>query len=366
MNLRTLWNESYLVVREEESLMRQHKVSLIRTDEEIRQILEASAYGAARTVIAPIEEALAHLKEEAVTRYLIPTLPHIIMSVRTMQTFFESLYEQLGKENFQKVINEIGENAGLAFGDNFIGFLRHENALPKDAEVLFKMWAHYDSSANWGIFSFEILEQQAIVTVEKSFLVKDRVKDPHRFCHFLQGYIFGFMWLTLKEQYRWFTEEFTRPAVLPLEPRKIVEKPDKRACRFMIKLAEEALAKAFDQYIEAKEAFRAKDYDKSAWKLRSALEVAFKTKIDLDVKSKISFYALVKAYKRANVTHLKINFREVEEIYHKTSAVVHASTRIKCRDLPSLLFTVGGILRVLELGEIGKRKKEATRKELAS
>lgn len=345
--------------------MRQRKVNLIRTDEEIRQVLEASAYGAARTVIEPIEQALVRLKEEAVTRYLIPTLPHIIMSTRTVQTFFESLYDQLGKEDSRKVTKQIGESAGLAFGDNFIGFLRHENALPKDMEILLKMWAHYDSSANWGNFSFEILEQQVMVTVQESFLVRDRVKDTHRFCHFLEGYIFGFMWLTLKEQYRWFTEEVTRPASPSLEPRKIVEKPDKQTCVFMIELAEEVLVKAFDQYIEAKEAFRSRDYDKSAWKLRNALEVAFKTKVDLDVKSRASFYALIKAYKRVNISHLKINFSEVEKIYHRTTGVVHASAQLKCRDLPSLLFTVGQILKTLELGEIGKQKQGTIQKEIA-
>ncbi len=76
----------------------------VDSEEDIAAILRMSEFAAAERVIGPIETALAILKREAVTRYLVPTVPHIFMSLGTVHAIFEGFFRTLGKEKVSQTL----------------------------------------------------------------------------------------------------------------------------------------------------------------------------------------------------------------------------------------------------------------------
>lgn len=334
---------------------------LVSSDEQIREILELSAMGDAQRVIYPIETALNVLKKEALTRYLIPTVPHIVTSLGTIHNLFEGLYESLGKEQFEKTIYEAGGRVGEAFGSELLRFLLERRRLPKDKNILLRIWTEFDTRAEWGQFIAETMESSTIVTITDSFLTRGREQDKHRYCDFMRGYIFGLLWFSFKEHYRWFSRAVTRPAEPPVEPVRITENRATDICRFTVALQEEELWEAFDLYSTARHEYHQQAYVQAATTLRSCLEYAFKSKVGIDASSRLSLQQLVERYKRANIPHLQIDFPAVIEMYQKTSTITHRTAAVAKSDIESLMFNVGRTLKQLELAVIGKERKETIR-----
>ena len=248
--------------------------------DEINQIITIGGENLRRRTLEPIERAINVLKTMPDLKLL--DVEHVIFRVATLQALLDSMRETLGEKVYKDVMRQAGENIGASFAKDLINFLITAGRFPQDEKTLIRLWNELDTTANWGKFSTKYEDGQIVVAIKENFLTRGKTQNQHQYCSFMEGYIQGFLWYALKDYYQWFKQNVTQPATRPLQPTKIIEKQADGVCTFIVELEEEKLPDAFDLFGDAKAAYSAGDFSKSANHLRSAIEIAFKLNQDVE------------------------------------------------------------------------------------
>ena len=332
--------------------------------EDVDEILETAEAIAVRKIIEPIEIALDNLKESVAEMKLLPGVDRIVLRVQTIQRLLDSVMEDVGRNRYRKLISEAGEDIGRSFAHDTIDFLMDINRLPADEKVLIEFWNKLDTYANWGYSKTEFEGTKIIVEIENNFVAKGLTEDKHRHCTFTEGYIKGFLWEALKEHYRWFSREITRPATSLWEPVAVSEKKGKDSCIFVVERKEEELSDAFNNFYDAKVAFRLGNYQQAVISIRRALESALKQKIGLGIYDKTASEPIMTAYSKSGILPSNLSFQKIKDIWGSTSAVVHKRKLPSKEKCEKMIKEESKILRIFELMEIDENSKTKVLNEL--
>lgn len=331
---------------------------------EVRAALKKSMVSELQGVVQPLEEALKWLRQQAPSRYLIPSVSSVVIGDRTIQALFKAL-SSTDPEHFPEVARRVGEAAGTSFADALWEWFDKIGLLPGTVEALINFWLEVDSSAGWGQFELGSRTKDGyLIRLKDNFLVRGQDQPDHKFCSFLVGYIDGFLWLALKEQSRALRPNGWAPNDTPEEPTRIKPSCSGINCSFVIELRNEELTEAFDRYIEARERLRRsdRDLDGPVISLRRSLDYGLIGKLGLRRDSPW----------RTNLRACKehIGFKEFAQLwkdadsaYEMLSGHVHdpENRALKMQEIKKLVSDVGAVLKGLELADIGKTRKEAAR-----
>jgi hypothetical protein len=331
-------------------------VSTDNTDE----IHELSKSIVLRNIVNPVRNALDMFEKNISRLIFLPDIPHVEFRLQTVQMIFDAMSEELKGGQYRQFLRRIGESVGKTLGESIMGFLVKNNKLPKTDDVLTKLWNEWDMVAGWGKISSVHKEDEIIITYEDGFLTRGRELDKHRHCPFLEGYIMGFLWVTIKERYRWFKRTITEPTHPPMEPVEVMEKPAGDKCHFIVRLREEELPLAFDALSEARRHFRLGDYDQCAHDLRISMELAFKEKIGIGKDDKTSVLRIMKSFRGKKVT---LKYKTLDRIYNSTSRVIHGSKKSGRADCEEIVNAWRLILEDLELMRLSDHEREELKKK---
>ena len=335
------------------------KVELIR-QADIRRVIELSRVRVAQQIIEPIEVGLNRLKQEAVTRILVPDLPHIVMSESTVRKLFDGFRGRLDEDKYRQIILDVGEEVGEAFGTLFLRFLKDNALLPQGREVLFNIWAEYDSGANWGTFKAHLSEDKITISVSDSFLTRGRERNRHANCNFMAGYLLGLSWRVLLEYDRWFNRVIARVREKHTQVVSVREHAE-QDCQYVINLREEELTDSFDLLFAAKEAQAEGNHADAAMRARTALETVYFEKLGLtDVHSALP--RVLRAYAQFdNSPEAARMNRRAQELWNRISQdVAHAKdVRLDATTASEVLDECEDILIFQERRAIGKPRRQS-------
>ncbi|HLC53948.1 MAG TPA: hypothetical protein VJK03_05385 [Candidatus Nanoarchaeia archaeon] len=320
--------------------------------DEINQIITIGGENLRRRTLEPIERAINVLKTMPDLKLL--DVEHVIFRVATLQALLDSMRETLGEKVYKDVMRQAGENIGASFAKDLINFLITAGRFPQDEKTLIRLWNELDTTANWGKFSTKYEDGQIVVAIKENFLTRGKTQNQHQYCSFMEGYIQGFLWYALKDYYQWFKQNVTQPATRPLQPTKIIEKQADGVCTFIVELEEEKLPDAFDLFGDAKAAYSAGDFSKSANHLRSAIEIAFKLKLGIEKENPTSIIKILKALKKNNV---QLDYNKIDDIYAKTSQAIHGIKKLAKDECTAMLEEADSLLKTLELMPLDDERK---------
>jgi hypothetical protein len=332
--------------------------------EEVSEALRESMVSQLQGVLQPLEKALNWLRQQAPARYLIPSVRHVVIGDKTIRALFKALLTA-DPEHFPETARKIGEAAGTSFADAVWEWFRKVGLVPGTLDALLDFWLRVDSSADWGVFEPASKTKDGyVIRLKDNFLTRGDESLNHGYCHFLAGYIDGFLWLGLKEYFRSLRPDSMASVGAPEEPAQVRPLCKGTTCTFMVDIRSEELTEAFDRYIEARERLRAnaKDIDGPVISLRRSLDYGLICKFGLRRDSPW----------RTNLRACKehIGFKEFAQLwkdadsaYEDLSGHVHdpENRALTLQEVKELAHHVGEILKQLELANIGKSRKEAVR-----
>ncbi len=332
-------------------------VSIDNTDE----IHELSKSIVLRNMVDPVRNALDMFERNISRLIFLPDIPHIEFRLQTVQMLFDAMGDELKGGHYREFLRNIGESIGKTLGDSIMGFLLKNNKLPKTDDVLTKLWNEWDMVAGWGKIKSVHKEREIIVTYDDGFLTRDREHEKHKHCPFLEGYIHGFLWVTMKERYRWFKRAITKPPNPPLEPVEVIEKPVGDKCHFIVNLNEEELEDAFDALYEAREHLRLGVFDEAVHNVRISMELAFKGKLDIGKDDKTSALKIIKSFKDKGIG---LRYKTIDKIYNLSSRVIHGVKKSGKSDCQEIIDKWDQILEDLELLRLSDHEKMEIKKKL--
>jgi hypothetical protein len=296
-----------------------------------------------------IEEAVSRFQSVKHARFLRPTAP----------VFFGLWREQLG-QRADEALPIVGEEFGISMGNSFMDLLISAGRIPFTTDIAMQLLCRYHTDIQWGTFSYQRESPEHLqVKVESSFLTLETDKNRHLYCPFLQGYLSGLLWIVLRERYRWFRNVFSATPDEPLlKPTKVVEKKDD-ACLFLIEMSPEELSQAFDALFDSKEKLRAGAYFEALALVRTSLETGFKTRVSIPRSSRVSFFSLIDAYKKAMIPNDTLDYTKAGKIYEAASVAIHdISMQVQGNKILDRINEAERILRVLDSFTIGRRYRE--------
>ena len=177
----------------------------------------------------------------------------------------------------------------------------------------------------------------------------------------MEGYIQGYLWEVIREQYRWFKRAIIQPSHSPLKPVEVFERTHGDKCQFIVKLREEELKGAFDALSDAKESVRIKNFDKCANDIRTSVELAFKEKVCMNRNEKTSVLRLMKSFKNRN---LQLKYRTIDDIYALTSRAIHGSGKLNEKECKDMINEWCGVLESLEMLQIQEPERHEIENEV--
>jgi len=331
-------------------------------DEEIDTLLpDITGIEFSSRTLEPLQNVLDYLTR-ARSKVLMPSVSHIAIREATLHVLLDAFLRQQG--DFQTTAKKAGESVGISFARDMMSFLVQSGRIPRDEYTVVKIWAWFDTNASWGNFevSLDKGEKFAVITVDDSFLVRGLKGNIHRFCPFMEGYVFGVLWESLKIWHRLFSVEFgliERPC---LEPREIKEEKIDSTCKFTVQLQYEELIDSFDLIHSSREYYQSGNFRQVALNLRNALELGFKKKIDLSKNDKTSLIKLIRAFKDNNI---KLPYRSIKDAYDLTSkTAAHYGEDITNEKTLKLLDDIEPAINSLERLQITQEQKDAIRKRI--
>lgn len=333
--------------------------------ESIDELLEVAGTNAVQEVVTPIEIALDKIRKSVAELKLLPGVDRVIVRIQTLQDLLDSVKETLEGSRYKEILRSAGERTGISFAEDLVRFLKKNGKLPANDEALICFWIELDNRANWGKLQAKFEGENIVINVQDNFLTRGLDKDRHRHCAFMEGYIQGFLWTSLKDYNRWFTRAITRPAMPPLQPVSVVENPSGDQCTFVVKRTEEVLRESFDRFYDAKEAFNLGQYKESAVAIRTALESALRGKIGLDMNDRIPCDSIIGAYRQNKNLSTITSYNKVKDIWGSTSAMIHGRIPADRRRCEKMLTEEAEILKSLELSKIGEKEKKEVLELLA-
>lgn len=295
--------------------------------------------------------------EEAVSR--LQSVKHVCFMRQSAPILFGSWREQLGK-HAEEALPIVGEELGILVGNSLMDSLISAGKIPFTTDAAMQLLCRYHTDIQWGTFSYQRESPEHFqVKVEGNFLASETGKNRHLYCPFLQGYFSGLLWIVLRERYRWFRNVFSATPEEPLlKPTKVVEKKDD-ACLFLIEMSPEELSEAFDVLFNSKEKFRAGAYFEALTLVRTSLETSFKTRVGIPISSRVSFFSLIDAYKKAMIPNDTLDYAKAGKIYEAASVAIHdMSKQVQGQRILERINEAERILKVLDSLAVGRKYRE--------
>jgi predicted hydrocarbon binding protein len=331
------------------------KVPDLVSEDSTEEILELSKSIVMRKMVDPVRNAM-DLFEKNISRLIfLPDIPHIEYRTETVKLFFEALSREMKPSLYHDFLRKTGKTIGKSLGYSMMGFLINNNKLPKSDDVLTKLWNEWDMVAGWGKYKTEHTNDKITVTIEDSWLTRCAEKEKHNHCPFMEGYIHGFLWVVLKERYRWFRRSVSQPPEPPMEPSEIrEERIEDNKCRFIVTLREESLKEAFDALSQAREFDREANHGQATNNIRISLDLALKQLVGLGKEERTSVVRIMKALKKANI---QLRFKAIDEIYNCTSRILHGAKDSDQDTCSRIIEQWDDLLEDLEMVQIPDQEK---------
>lgn len=310
-------------------------------------------------VVKPVTLALERIKEIFNHLLLLPEVPAATVRINTLQTLLRHFEVELA-DKYSAILLDAGRAIGRSFADDFVKTLHNINRIPMNLRSLIKIWLEIESNAKWGIFDFdESNENKITIHVTDFFLTRSLSDHIHRNCAFMEGYIDSFLWEATKTCSRWYYDAYgTRVIEKFLEPVLVKDNPFGAECRFEITLKTEELTEAFDEFYIANKYYLKNDYKSVALSLRTALEIAFKTKIGIDSSKQVPVTSIIRSFRNLNLLS-SLPYRTIKDLYGRTSAIIHAGIKKPNKnDIRTLVRDAEYVLREIELIVLTDSKKK--------
>lgn len=323
---------------------------------QIQDVLKESAISALNEVTQPLENALAFLRREAPARYLVPSVEHIVISQVTATALFDALWNLDGAKA-PDIARAIGENAGVRFSDSLWDWLVAIGRAPADVTALLELWTTIDSSANWGTMAFSKLDEgRFAVYVTNSFLTR-ATNSSHDFCAFMEGYIFGFAWNSLKEMHHWTNADRRSPSNSGIAA--VIRTCGANRCSFEIQTEEDRLSRAYDEFMIARQQMRTQPelIDAQVAPLRRSLEAGFKAKLDLAPADRWE-HTVRAAREVLNYAQFLKPLKDAQRVHTELSGQTHDNREalLSPDRVRELAWEVSAVLRFLEYARIPNEK----------
>jgi len=340
--------------------------------ENVAQVLATSEVKFEVEVVAPITAAIQRLRQYAFTRFLVPTVDHIVMSEGTVRYLFGALHDIVSdRSKYDRILRSAGLSIGFSFGSNFMSFLRQDGLFPNSLSVLLSIWTEYDSCAGWGTFRFELNNDNNTIAIllDKNFLRRSLSSDIHRHCGFIEAYLTGLLWTIIPDHVLWANSELGGARVV-VTPKEIGERKDVD-CIFTVKLSPTDIPLSLSDLSVARSHFFAGDLTQCRLSLRTALENGFKQKVDFDQLQPggkyIGFTQLVKAYSSANVLPEEFSLGKIRDLYAELSKSAHQTgeTFDKNSCFDQLVYTSQLVLSIDHL-TVGENKRDLLKTRLVA
>jgi len=294
-----------------------------------------------------------------------PNNQNILVPKQTVLSLFEAVFASIGQDHYRKIVYLIGEKVGLTEGrilrtclpnqtnqmDTEDYYIRQVMELVCSESVLGKC-----GKPAWSKLSNNTIQ----ISLDNNLFTQNRKGDIHRHCLFIAGYLFGSAWILFGDIARKEVKEFSGDRqLIPLRPREVKENPALDICVFEMQINHEELRQAFDRISLSEESFIRGMLTEAVLYARAALELGFKQKVSISGDSRVSFFSLLDAYRRANVPKILLNYAQIGKIYERASVAVHgARTDYPKEMVEEIILEVEEILRVLELSVIGRRYRQ--------
>jgi len=334
---------------------------IVFADSEIADVLDQMSSKLKMTIsadiIRPISAAVKRLEEVYASLLLLPEVPRVTMRTDTLQTLLGH-FEAKMNDKYPGVLKDAGRSIGRSFAEDFIGTLHKIERIPRDLRALLIFWLEIESRAQWGTFNITKQTQNEVsIEVVDFFLTRGLSGRIHRNCSFMEGYIESFLWESTKTCSRWYRDEYDTPVTEKFpEPTSVIDKPFGEKCIFQISMKNEELTEAFDELYQAKKSYLTGDYRQVALSLRTALEMAFKSKIGMDVSKQVSVTSIIRSFRELNLLP-STSHNTIKDLYGRSSAIIHRSIPATKESSRVLICDGEDVLRVLELITLGEEIK---------
>lgn len=248
----------------------------------------------------------------------------VTLRVKSLQMILESIEERMAGA-YNEAIRSAGEEVGMSFGHDLINTLKRERVSPRNYESLLDTWISFDSSAGWGemnIDCFDQEEKRMEISIQNNFLAEGYVKNRHRHCAFLEGYMWGVINEALFEWIRERIREELLPPTIRLTCSSVSETSKSgNRCVFTVQLGEEELVRSRDTLFDALQRYDERSLGETIGLCRTTLEYTLKEKVAFDLGEYISFNNLCKVFLEENVP--LPGHEKAREAYFKASAISH-------------------------------------------
>lgn len=126
------------------------KIPDLVSHDNINEILELSNSVAIRDFVDPVKRALDLFERNISRLVFLPDIPRIEFRLKTIQILLESVSNELKGNYYKQFMRKAGKSIGKSLGNDMIEFLISNNKLPKDYEVVIRIWNEWDMIAGWG------------------------------------------------------------------------------------------------------------------------------------------------------------------------------------------------------------------------
>lgn len=286
---------------------------------------------------------------------------------KTFGLLLDALTANYKKDTYENILRTVGELTGSSFSLDLFHYLRKIQKIPKDYEALLHFWAGYDSSAGFGIIEikdFSEDDKYIDINVSNSYLVrsqKEKEKENwHKYCSYLEGYIYGTLYESLSELYHLLDEtEIYRPPNNLLKPiLPIQDKPKDTICQFRVNIDIEKLTHASKQLYKAKKGYRDRSYIEGASSARTVFEYSLKELFDIPLEDPTSFYRLRRGFfDYCPSKDIKVKLKHYDSAYAKASEILHKDREASPELCNEILEKAMGFLRDVSNSEMTRGQK---------
>jgi hypothetical protein len=236
-------------------------------------------------------------------------------------------------ELYPSIMHSAGYRVGLSFAIDLMEYLKERElsedthgALPLDYDALLEFWTLFDSSTDFGQFSFSLQSDPEghtfDIAVKESFLVQKYDERIHRHCAFLEGYIHGTLDGSFAQWVRWINSTHYRPPSRNLEISSVKEHSQtENNCVFRCETSPEKLPGSKDLLIHSIECLWEKDYHECYISLRKSLENAVKELVELQDDDILKFTQLINCFQECGVG---ISYEKWRRLYGVLSGAAHS------------------------------------------
>lgn len=277
-----------------------------------------------------------------------------------LPTLFDSLRDKISAERIQELLPVLGEDVGIWLGNLFMDSLYRQEQVPSTESIVLELLCQYHTRNRWGDFTYQRNQDNLEIIVENSLFLQYHGSKDHRYCSFLGGYLLGWLWVALRDWHRWFRNIIlATPIESSLKPTKVTENQRDLRCKFSAPLSAEDLVEAFDNLFAGKERFRAGSYLEALIHIRTSLEAGFKVKAGIPTSSRVAFFALLDAYKKAVIPNDPLDYKSAGKIYEAASTAIHVLSKPEsAREIAEKIINTERLLKKLEWMTIGRKYRQ--------